>query len=143
MAYKPIFASMSLFKINWDALGITVSVACAIHCAVLPLVLSSLPLFGINIINNEPFELGMIGLAFCVGAYSLYHGFKKHHHSWLPFILFSLGILFLFLKQVFHENETLHLILLIPAVVLIVSSHFLNFRLCRKHNHAHKEDCNH
>lgn len=59
---------MSLFKINWDALGVTVSVACAIHCAVLPLVLSSLPLFGVNIIENQLFEFGMIGLAFAVGA---------------------------------------------------------------------------
>lgn len=131
---------MSLFKINWDALGVTVSIACAIHCAILPLVLSSLPLFGIDIIENIWFEYGMILLAFLVGSYSLYHGFKKHHHSWLPFILFSLGMLFLVAKQMLHEW---HLWLLVPAVILIVASHFLNFKLCRHHNHAHKEDCNH
>lgn len=134
---------MSFFKINWDALGITVSIACAIHCAVLPLVLSSLPLFGINIINNEAFEFGMIALAFCVGAYSLYHGFKKHHHSWMPLIIFSVGMIFLLLKQIFNDAQTMHLILLVPAVVLIVSSHFINYKFCRRHNHAHKEDCNH
>jgi hypothetical protein len=39
-------------KINWDALGIATSLACAIHCALLPLFLSSLPLFGVNIIEN-------------------------------------------------------------------------------------------
>jgi hypothetical protein len=131
---------MSLFKINWDALGVTVSIACAIHCAILPLVLSSLPLFGIDIIENIWFEYGMILLAFLVGSYSLYHGFKKHHHSWLPFILFSLGMLFLVAKQMLREW---HLWLLVPAVILIVASHFLNFKLCRHHNHAHKEDCNH
>lgn len=131
---------MSLFKINWDALGVTVSVACAIHCAVLPLVLSSLPLFGINIIENNYFEYGMIALAFIVGSYSLYHGFKKHHHSWLPFILFSVGMIFLIIKQVFHD---LHLYLLIPAVLFIILSHFLNYKFCRRHNHAHKEDCDH
>ncbi|HAL95914.1 MAG TPA: MerC domain-containing protein, partial [Chitinophagaceae bacterium] len=31
------------FRINWDALGISASIACAIHCALLPLFLSSLP----------------------------------------------------------------------------------------------------
>jgi hypothetical protein len=131
---------MSLFKINWDAMGVTVSIACAIHCAILPLILSSLPLFGIDIIENLWFEYGMIGLAFVVGSYSLYHGFKKHHHSWLPFTLFSLGILFLVAKQILHQW---HLWLLAPAVILIVTSHFLNFKLCRHHNHAHKEDCDH
>ncbi|HNE92671.1 MAG TPA: MerC domain-containing protein, partial [Chitinophagaceae bacterium] len=50
------------FKINWDALGISTSIACAIHCAVLPLVVTSLPLFGINIIHNLWFEFSMIGI---------------------------------------------------------------------------------
>lgn len=130
---------MSL-KINWDALGITASVACAIHCAVLPLFISSLPLFGVNIIENLPFEYFMIGLAFTVGLYSLYHGFKKHHHSWLPLLFFGSGILMLLIKVTLHEWRFW---LLVPSVFFIVLAHFLNFKLCRKHNHAHSNDCNH
>jgi hypothetical protein len=64
-------------RINWDALGIGASLACAIHCAVLPLVLTSLPLFGINIIHNNFFEYFMIGLASVVGTYALWHGHKN------------------------------------------------------------------
>ena len=131
---------MPLIKINWDAFGVTVSIACAIHCALLPLILSSLPLFGVDIIDNIYFEYGMIALAFFVGAYSLYHGFKKHHHKWLPLIIFSVGIFCLLAKQIFHN---LHLYLLIPAVIFIILSHFLNYKFCRHHNHAHKEDCDH
>jgi len=128
------------FKINWDALGITTSIACAIHCAVLPLVMTSLPLFGINIIENDWFEYSMIFLAFIIGAYSLYHGYKKHHHSFLPFIIFTVGIIFLLVKQIWHEW---HIWFLIPAVILIVTAHIINFRSCRVHNHAHSDDCNH
>ena len=51
-----IYAILRMFKINYDALGITASLACAIHCAVLPLLMTSLPVFGINIINNYFFE---------------------------------------------------------------------------------------
>jgi MerC mercury resistance protein len=131
---------MSLFKINWDALGITTSIACAIHCAILPLLMSSLPLFGINIIDNETFEFAMIFIAFAIGIYSLYHGYKKHHHNWLPIIIFLIGMLFLVAKQIFHS---IHLWLLAPAVFAIIFAHFLNFKYCRHHNHAHKEDCNH
>ena len=65
------------FRINWDALGISASIACAIHCALLPLILSSLPLFGINIIHHLGFEIGMIALAFAIGSYSMYHGYKR------------------------------------------------------------------
>lgn len=128
------------FKINWDAFGIATSVACAIHCAVLPLILSSLPLFGINIIENQGFELLMIGLAFVVGVYSLYHGRKKHHHSYTPLLLFSAGIVLMIVKSISHSHA---LWLLIPAVIAVITAHFLNYKLCRVHNHAHADDCNH
>jgi hypothetical protein len=128
------------FKINWDAFGIATSLACAIHCALLPLFLSSLPLFGYNIIDNSWFEYGMIALAFVVGTYSLYHGRKKHHHSWVPMIIFSVGLLLLLSKVIWHHWE---LWLLIPSVLLIITAHYLNYRMCRKHNHAHTDDCNH
>ena len=127
-------------KVNWDALGIGASLACAIHCALLPLFLSSLPLFGMNIIENPGFEVGMIVLAFVIGSYSFYHGFKKHHHSLRPFLVFSLGFIMLILKQVFHEYQ---LWLLIPGVILIITAHLINYRSCRIHNHAHSDDCNH
>ena len=128
------------FKINWDAFGIAASVACAIHCAVLPLILSSLPLFGINIIENQGFEFIMIALAFIVGVYSLYHGRKKHHHSFYPMLLFAAGISLLFIKSMLHSHN---LMLLLPAVSLVVIAHYVNYKLCRVHNHAHADYCNH
>jgi hypothetical protein len=127
-------------NINWDALGVGTSIACAIHCAVLPFFLTSLPVFGANIIHNPLFELGMILLALAIGSYSLYHGFKKHHHNLLPQMLFFTGFIFLVLKQFFVNYETW---LLIPAVLFIVTAHFFNFRFCQVHNHAHSEDCSH
>jgi hypothetical protein len=136
------FVNLYLMKsrINWDALGIGTSVACAIHCALLPLFLSSLPLFGINIIHHKGFEIGMIMLAFLIGSFSLWHGYRRHHHSLLPFTLFITGLAFLVLKQFFIEYERW---LLIPAVIFIISAHFVNYRSCRVHDHAHTDDCNH
>lgn len=127
-------------KINWDALGIGASLACAIHCALLPLFLSSLPLFGINIIHNFYFETGMVVLALMIGSYSLYHGYKKHHHSLLPLTLFVAGFVFLVLKLFIIEYENW---LLFPAVALIVTAHIINYKSCRVHNHAHADDCEH
>ena len=113
-------------KINWDSMGIAASLACAIHCAILPLLLTSLPIFGINIINNMAFEFLMILLAFFVGSFSLYHGYRKHHGRFLPLILFSAGMVFLLVKQAWHEQEWLWLPF---AVLFIVSAHLVNFRL--------------
>jgi len=125
---------------NWDAIGISASLACAIHCALLPLFFSSLPLLGINILHNYQFEFGMILVSFAIGAYSLYHGYKKHHHSFKPIILFSIGIAFMFSRMVFREIE---LYLLFPAAILIIYAHVNNHMRCRVHNHAHADDCDH
>lgn len=125
-------------RINWDLMGMITSVACAIHCAILPLILTSLPLFGINIINNSLFEWTMIGIAFVVGCYSLSHGYRRHHQNWKPLIVFTGGFIFLILKQVFHSYE---FVFLVPAVSLILFAHFLNFRYCGQfrtgNTHAH------
>jgi hypothetical protein len=129
-----------MFKINYDALGIAASIACAIHCAVLPLVISSLPILGINIINNFWFEIFMILLAMGIGLHSLTHGFKKHHHRILPIIVFIIGISLLLVKQILHQYQ---IWFLVPAVILIVSAHFINYRHCRIADHCHAEDCKH
>lgn len=129
-----------MLRINYDALGISASLACAIHCAILPLVFSSLPIFGLEIIDNIYFELGMILLALVVGILALVHGYKRHHHRWLPVLLFSSGIAFLLAKEVFHE---IHLWLLAPALTLIVFSHYLNYRYCREAKMCHSTDCKH
>ncbi|MBK8522158.1 MAG: MerC domain-containing protein [Chitinophagaceae bacterium] len=116
-------------KLNWDALGIGTSILCAIHCALLPVLMSTLPVFGINIIHNLLFEWGMIALAFVVGSYSLFHGYIKHHRSPGPVLIFSSGFIFLVLKQFFVQYEIPFLLI---AVVLIISAHYYNYRLCHK-----------
>lgn len=129
-----------MFRINYDALGIAASLACAIHCAILPLVLTSLPVLGTNIIDNVGFEFGMIVLAMVIGFYSLWHGYRLHHRRILPSVLFGLGIILLFLKQAFHSQQ---LYFLVPAVALIVSAHLINYHDCRKAGQCAGGACKH
>ncbi len=116
-------------RINWDFFGITTSIACAVHCTVLPLIISSLPVFGINIINNSPFEWLMIGIAFIIGSVAILHGYRSHHKSLAPFYLLSAGFIFLVIKQFFHDKE---FIFLAPAVCFILYAHFLNYQYTRQ-----------
>ena len=127
-------------KISLDTIGISASLLCAIHCAILPLFLTSLPLFGLEILHSKIFEYSMIAFAGIIGSYALYHGWKKHHHKTLPLIIFVTGFILLVLKEVFISNEIL---LLIPAATFIVGAHVLNYRYCRNATHFHRNDCNH
>jgi len=116
-----------LKRVNLDFMGMATSVACAIHCAILPLIVTSLPVFGVNIINNSFFEWMMTGIAFTVGCLALSHGYQRHHRDRKPLLIFTAGFIFLVLKQVFDKHEFLFLI---PAVCMILYAHFLNFRFC-------------
>lgn len=128
------------YQVNWDKLGIAASVACAIHCAVLPLFFTSLPLFGINIIQSKAFEYLMIGLALAIGLYSLRHGLRRHHHRPAPLLLFVAGIVLLVVRELLPSHP---LWATLFAVCLIVAAHLLNYRYCRQADHCHSSDCNH
>jgi ABC-type iron transport system FetAB permease component len=116
-------------KINWDGAGIFASIACAIHCAILPLLSTGISLAGIEILHNPWFEWGMILLTLLIGSYALQHGYRTHHRNTTPFLIFFAGFVCLVLKQFFH---TLNIVFLSIAVTAIISAHLYNFRLCQK-----------
>jgi hypothetical protein len=113
------------YKINWDALGITASILCAIHCAVLPLAVATLPVLGVL---HGAFEYGMIGLAFLIGTQALWHGFRRHHHRLQPWLLFVAGMSFLIVKEIWERYEFYFLPF---AVLFILAAHVLNYRLSK------------
>lgn len=144
-------------KINWDSLGITASLACAIHCAVLPILITSLPVFGIDIIHNVYFEYTMIALAALIGIKALGHGYKNHHHKIGPIILFVIGIILLILKEALghshahadctesghHHKENLHIYYLVPAVCCIIIAHYLNYKYSAAMGKCGDSHCSH
>ena len=127
-------------QINWNALGVSAAVACAIHCALLPLFITAVPLFGIDILDNIYFETGMILIAFVIGSMTLWHGYRKHHHKFSPLFLFIPGILLLAVKHFFIAYIFW---LIIPSSVLIISAYYLNWKFCREAKHCHSADCDH
>lgn len=114
-------------RINWDLLGAGTSLACAIHCAVLPLLVTSLPVFGVNLLHNDRFEYFMIFLAFAIGSTALWHGYRKHHQRRIPLGLFALGMIFLLSKEYWRGYE---LYLLPFAACFMIAAHFLNLHYC-------------
>lgn len=119
-------------KINWDKIGVTTSLVCAVHCMALPLLLTSLPILGIDLMENKIVEMVMILLAFFIGIIALSKG-RKEYSSFRPMVLFSIGIACLILKEVFHQW---HNIILIPAVVFILWAHYSNYKMSRSAKHA-------
>lgn len=120
---------MKILKVNYDKLGIITSIACAIHCAVLPVLFSTITFVGVDIVESPVIEYGMIALSLMLGIIAMRHGYKCHHKKILPVLLYTAGFMFLILNQIFKEQFVM---LFIPAaVVLIIAAHGLNIYYCR------------
>lgn len=117
-------------KINLDKIGIGASLLCAIHCAALPVLFTTLPLLGVELLENEKVELGFILFSLVVGSVALYNGYKKHHHK-KPLALFITGISLLLFANFFLEESTETIVKMAGAATIILA-HVLNWRGCRQ-----------
>jgi hypothetical protein len=129
-------------NINWHALGISASLICAIHCALGPLLLSGLSLFGVNLIENIWIEIVLLGSAFIIGGTTLWHGFNKHHHQPAPLIFFSSGMA-LFLLNQFIEFPFSEVVFIVPGVTAIIYAHLKNYKYYNASKKCSSEHCMH
>jgi len=119
-----------LRKLNLDVLGIGASLICAVHCAVLPLLMTLLPLLGLEMFKNEKLEYGLLSFTFLVGCTSLFRGYRYHHHYVKPLLLFALGFGFL-LSGHFLAAAYWELLLVSTGALLVIIAHVWNLRECR------------
>ncbi len=61
-----------------DSAGMIASIACAIHCAAMPLVISYLPLLGLEWLSDESFHQVMAVVCFGFALSAFIPGWKKH-----------------------------------------------------------------
>src|SRR5690349_16997900 len=61
-----------------DTAGATASFLCAIHCALMPLVITLLPLIGLAFLADHRVEWALFGLSAIVGVSSLCFGYREH-----------------------------------------------------------------
>ncbi|ELR69413.1 hypothetical protein C900_05103 [Fulvivirga imtechensis AK7] len=78
-------------KINPDIVGFITSMLCAIHCAILPFLLTLAPLAGLGFLDNSYVEYGTIAASFLIASYALVHGYRNHHRKALALVVVSIG----------------------------------------------------
>lgn len=74
-----------------DLLGITASIACAIHCAAMPFVIGFLPAFGLSFLADESFHKWMAGACFLIALVSFLPGWRRHRRC-LPAAVAATGL---------------------------------------------------
>ncbi len=113
-----------------DIIGALISSACAVHCLFLPVLIGFLPLFGLQILAQESFELGVLTFTLILASTSLVLGARQHAY-WqiLLFIPFAAG---LFLFSHGAAGHDYHHILMALGGGVLATGHIVNRILCKR-----------
>jgi hypothetical protein len=118
--------------IDLDKVGATASATCAVHCALMPLIVTLMPLVGLSFLSSEAMEWALLALSAFFGVTSLCLGYKNHRQG-QALALLCPGLAFIVLGRIAEEHSILKIG--VPLVVMggltVAGSHWLNHRLCR------------
>lgn len=89
---------------NTDKIGGWVSSACAVHCIVMPLVLTSLPLIGLGFLADHWFETCVLIVAVLMACVSAVRGHKKHG-KWRVTVLFVCAVVVMGIAHALHDHH--------------------------------------
>lgn len=126
-----------------DAFGAAGSIVCAVHCALLPLLIAVLPSLGIAVWLGDGFERGFVVFATLLGVFSLVWGYRRHRAVRALGLLVPglaalwAGVLYLPL----HESVVPHAVAMTLGGTLVGLAHLVNLRL--NHGHVHDATCTH
>ena len=116
-----------------DKTAISLSLACTLHCLVLPLVAVFLPSFIAIPLQDEIFHVWMIIGVIPISAYALTMGCKKHKHYKI-LLLGGIGLLTLSVVAFLGHDllgEKLEKTFTVLGTIIIAIAHIWNYRLCQ------------
>lgn len=113
-----------------DRVGVFASLACAIHCILLPFLITTLPLLGLTILGSHTFEAGILLFSVMLGVFSLSLGSRTHGKR-EPLFFLGLAILLFFGAHRVVTGDSVHGVLMALGGVSLAIGHILNIRLCK------------
>jgi hypothetical protein len=126
-----------------DRIGATGSLLCAVHCALLPLLIALLPSLGVAVWLKDGFEIWFVLFATLLGVSSMVIGYRRHR-AVRAFRLLFLGLIGLWLGVLYpplHASVLPHALIMAGGGTLVALAHLANLRL--DHLHVHGPECTH
>jgi hypothetical protein len=124
---------LSRYSMIADRIGIAGSLLCALHCALVPLIVALLPSLGVVVFAGADVDQTVVVFATVLGFTSLGIGFRRHRafHAWA---LLVPGVLLLWLASFtpLHDHSGIHTGLMVVGGLLVASAHLANLRLSHR-----------
>ena len=78
-----------------EQITVFLSLVCAVHCIITPLLVILLPVAGAYFEQYHWIEYIILGSVFVLGTSSILHGYKNHHQNKIPAYVFFGGLVLL------------------------------------------------
>ncbi|MEM0996000.1 MAG: MerC domain-containing protein [Bacteroidota bacterium] len=105
------------------------AVACAIHCALMPLIITLLPFAGLSFLASHTAELTLLGAGVGFAAYSVVRGLRVHRNTGpLWTLLFGAAVIAAGMFLLPHEAEPF---LVATGALALGAAQIMNVRLTR------------
>ena len=116
-----------------DRVGVAGSVLCAVHCALMPLLLSALPALGVGMSASVDWDQAFVVFATLLGVATLSLGFRRHraHRAWA---LLVPGLVMVWIGSFtsLHDHSSGHVLMMTTGGLLIAAAHVINLRLSHR-----------
>lgn len=113
-----------------DKTGMWTSAICAVHCIVVPVVISFSAFSGWGFLHSESTENVVLTIAIFIAVGSLVPSYIKHHRKVLPILILLLGFFLIAMSRLLVEAH--ESIMVSSGAALVATAHFSNFRYCKK-----------
>jgi len=116
-------------SLRLDRVGVGVSVACAIHCAVLPLVpfVAAVPWA-----RSPQSEWVFVCVAALIGVAGHGHAYVRRHRCAVPAGLFVAGLVLVLGARLAMAETSVEPYAVVSGSALLLTAHLANLRLCRR-----------
>ena len=120
---------MRIIRSYLDLLGFSASFLCAVHCLLMPLVLSFGLVGGMSWLESAWVEWSFIFSTLVLASWSLFGSFPKHR-NYKPLTLAGMGFVLIVVLHHMFEDSIGHYLSAIGGV-LVAYAHYVNWRLLR------------
>ena len=114
----------------FDRAGMSASLVCAVHCALLPLALAAVPALGLAWLDSAWVDWSMVVLAMGIALRAHRGGYRLHRRC-LPAGVALAGIVIIVTAMCLLRGSASHHYVQASGAVIIAGSHLLNHQFCK------------
>ena len=119
-------------SLHLDLFGFFASFFCALHCALLPVLLVLLPFASHQLLLKPAVELLLVGLSMLMAGVSLLQSYHKHRRRQVLFFIFG-GFMLVILGLTLVPTQGLEVVFTCTGGLMVALGHYLSWRYTHKH----------